>query len=328
MALRRHIKRNEKAAQEGKSPEQQMKEDEFSENTRLYQCPSCGAEIVSDMNTAASFCYFCHNPVILKGRIEGRYRPSKVLPFAFGKDKAVEYFNKWAKKKRYVPNDLISEKQIEKMTGLYVPFWVADAITNSRMDAIGETIRKWSSGNYEYTQVKEFQVVRDIIVEYDGVPADGSKKIEDDLMESIEPFDYTKTKDFDMAFLSGFLADKFDVEKEAIYPRIHQRMFENNTAAIESSCGYDRLKGKHFMNNVQKLRWNYMLLPVWFMTFHYKDKIWEYAINGQTGKTIGNYPVDNGKLFLLRAAIFAATAALATTLATSGSRRRPSSMVL
>ena len=290
------LKRNEKAAQEGKSPEQQMKEDEFSENTRLYQCPSCGAEIVSDMNTAAAFCYYCHNPVILKGRIEGKYRPSKVLPFAFGRDKAVDYFNNWAKKKKYVPNDLVSEKQIEKMTGLYVPFWVADAITRSRMQATGETIRTWMSGNYEYTQTKVFNVVRDLNVEYNGVPADGSKKIEDDLMESIEPFDYSKIKDFDMAYLSGFFADKFDVEKEAVYPRIYQRLFENNSAAIDSSCGYDKLIGKNTQNIVQKLRWNYMLLPVWFMTFHYKGRVWEYAINGQTGKIAGELPIDEGKM--------------------------------
>lgn len=281
-----------------RTAEQTKQDIEFSENTRLYQCPSCGAEIVSDMNTAASFCYYCHNPVILKGRVEGMYRPSKVLPFAFGKEKAVEYFNSWTKNKRYVPNDLVSEKQIEKMTGLYVPFWVADAVTRSRMTARGETIRKWTSGNYDYTQTKIFDVVRDLDIEYHGVPADGSKKIEDDLMESIEPFDYNETKDFDMAYLSGFLADKYDVEKEALYGRICQRMFENNRAAIDSSCGYDRLVGKQMYENVNKLRWNYMLLPVWFMTFHYKGKIWEYAINGQTGKIAGELPIDDRKMRL------------------------------
>lgn len=287
---------------------------EFAENTRLYQCPSCGAEIVSDMNTAASFCYYCHNPVILKGRVEGMYRPSKVLPFAFGRDKAVDYFNGWAGKKRYVPNDLISEKQIEKMTGLYVPFWVADAVTRSRMTAKGETIRKWTSGNYEYTQTKVFDVVRDLNVEYGGVPADGSLKIEDDLMESIEPFDYRQAKDFDMAYLSGFLADKYDVDKEAVYGRIQQRMFENNRAAIESSCGYDRMVGKEYGEWVTNLRWNYMLLPVWFMTFHYKGKVWEYAINGQTGKIAGELPIDENKMRIHLAVLIAVTTLIVMVL--------------
>ncbi len=290
------VQADQSQPQENVSEEQRGKNEEFAENTRLYQCPSCGAEIVADMNTAASFCYYCHNPVILKGRVDGMYRPSKVIPFAFGRDKAVEYFNHWAKKKKFVPDDLVSDKQIEKMTGLYVPFWVVDAITRSRLDAKGETVRTWTSGNYRYTQTKEYLVTRDINVEYDGVPADGSKKIEDSLMEAIEPFDYTRTKDFDMSYLSGFFADKFDVGKESVFPRIQQRMFENNAAAMESSCGYDRLVGKKFQDQVEKLRWNYMLLPVWFMTFHYKDKIWEYAINGQTGKISGELPIDEHKM--------------------------------
>ncbi len=280
---------------------------EFEENTRLYECPTCGAEIVSDANTAAAFCYYCHNPVILKGRVDGVYRPSRVLPFAFGKDKAVEYFNNWAKGKKYVPDDLVSDKQIEKMTGLYVPFWVADAITRSTLTATGETIKTWSSGSYNYTNVKEFEVYRDAHIEYDGVPADGSKKIEDSLMEAIEPFDYTQTKDFDMAYLSGFFADKFDVDKEEVFQRISSRMFANNASTLESSCGYDKLKGKQFSNNIEKLRWSYMLLPVWFMTFHYQGKVWEYAINGQTGKISGELPIDNKKLNRHRLFVIAVT---------------------
>ena len=296
-----------------KTPAEELEERrraEFEENTRLYECPTCGAEIVADSNTAASFCYYCHNPVILKGRVGGMYRPSRVLPFSFGRDKAVEIFNKWASDKKFVPDDLVSAKQIEKMTGLYVPFWVADAMTRSRMTAIGETVRSWSSGNYRYTQTKEFEVVRDITVEYDGVPADGSRKIEDSLMEAIEPYDYTQTKDFDMAYLSGFFADKFDVDRDEIYGRIQSRMFSNNETALQSSCGYDRLKSKNIQNAVTKLRWNYMLLPVWFMTFNYNGKVWSYAINGQTGKVAGELPIDEKKLRKHRMFIMAMTAAI------------------
>lgn len=296
-------KKNEQKAQQEPKPQsaeeaRRMKQQkEFEESTRLYSCPSCGAEIVSDMNTAASFCYYCHNPVILKGRVEGIYQPSKVIPFAFGRDKAVEIFNDWAKDKKYLPDDLISSKQIEKMTGLYVPFWVADAHTVSHFDAIGENVRTWVSGDYDYTQVKEYQVIRDLGAEYRGVPADGSKKIEDSIMEAIEPFNYNELKDFDMAYLSGFFADKYDVDKESVQPRILKRMFDNNHSDIMGSCSYTTMKNKHFGDNIKQMRWNYFLLPVWFMTFHYKGKVWEYAINGQTGKISGELPIDNKKMF-------------------------------
>ncbi len=271
-------------------------EREFSENTSLYECPSCGAQIIADLNTAAAFCFYCHNPVILKGRVDGKDRPSKVLPFAFGRDKAVEYFREWTKGKRYLPKDFVSEQQIEKMTGLYVPFWVADAMTNTRMTASANEIRTWSSGGYVYTETKRYSIVRDVNIEYNGVPADGSRKIEDSVMEAIEPYDYTKLRDFDMSYLSGFFADRYDVTKEEMYPRICERMFINNSQAVESSCSYSNMYNKNFSNKVMRIRWSYMLLPVWFMSYNYKGEIHEYAINGQTGKISGELPVDGKKL--------------------------------
>lgn len=290
--------------------EEERANTEFEENTRLYQCPTCGAQIVADNNTAASFCYYCHNPVILKGRVQGMFRPSKVLPFAFGKEKAIEYFNEWAGNKTFVPKDLVSEKQIEKMTGLYVPFWIADATTLTNYSAVGKKVKTWTQGNYRYTNTKEYEVLRELQTHYYGVPGDGSKKIEDALMESIEPYDYKQLKDFDMAYLSGFFADKYDVTKEEMYPRIYDRMRDNNNESVKKLVtGYTYVNHEQISNNTTQLKWHYMLLPVWFMTFNYQGKVWEYAINGQTGKIAGELPIDPKKLRLHQFLISLLTAA-------------------
>lgn len=286
------------APQESVPPEEQNQRDAFSENTRLYACPSCGAEIVSDANTAASFCYYCHNPVILKGRVSGDFRPSKVVPFQINHDSAIEIFNQWAKKKWFIPKDLISNKQIEKMTGLYVPFWVADADTESHFDCLGERRESWTSGGYEYTKHMKFRVERDFAIKYSGVPADGSKKIDDRIMEAVEPFDYHQAKDFNMLYLSGFFADKYDVDKEQLYGRIRERMFKNSHRIIMDSCHYHSYSHQKNLDRVNHISWQYMMMPVWFMAFHYKDKIWEYAINGQTGKISGELPIDKKKVFI------------------------------
>ncbi len=270
--------------------------EKFNEETQLYSCPSCGAEIISDGNTAASFCYYCHNPVILKGRVDGMYRPSMVLPFVFDKDAAVNYFNEWARSKFFIPKDLISTAQLDKLTGLYVPFWVAKSSTSSKLEAIGENIRSWTSGNYRYTETKRYRVVREATINYEGVPADGSKKIDDLLMESIEPYNYAEAKPFNMAYLSGFYADKYDVDKEQVFPRIQDRMYSNNGRLLESTTNYSALVSKQQFNRTDTLSWDYMLLPVWFMTFEYKGKMWEYAVNGQSGKVAGELPVSKGKL--------------------------------
>ena len=243
-----------------------------------------------------AFCYYCHNPVILKGRVDGMYRPSMVLPFGFDKDMAVNHFKTWAKSKWFIPKDLVSSVQIEKLTGLYVPFWVAHSTTSSRIEAIGEDIRSWTSGNYRYTETKSYRVIRDARINYEGVPADGSQKIEDLLMEAIEPFDYTQARPFNMAYLSGFYADKYDVDKEQVLPRIQQRMYENNARMLESTVHHNRITSKRQFDRTDALSWDYMLLPVWFMTFDYKGKLWEYAVNGQSGKVAGELPIDKGKL--------------------------------
>jgi DNA-directed RNA polymerase subunit RPC12/RpoP len=286
---------NKEKENEQESQANQSAQEEFEENTNLYSCPSCGAEVIADSNTAATFCYYCHNPVILSGRVKGEYRPSKVLPFELSKDKAVATFNNWSKKKWFIPKDFTSGKQIDKMTGLYVPFWVADTDTTASMDAIGEKIRTWRQGDYEIREISEFQVRRKAFIHYDGMPADGSKKIEDKLMEAIEPFDYTKTKDFSMAYLSGFLADKYDVGKEEIFPRIKERMTEGDVLILKDSARYDNLRNVNTNVYINNVKWHYMLLPVWFMTYKYKGETLEYALNGQSGKIAGRLPVSKFK---------------------------------
>lgn len=281
------------------SDQEQREREKFNEETKLYSCPSCGAEIMCDANTAAAFCYYCHNPVIMKGRVDGMYKPSMVLPFAFDRDSAVDTFEKWAKKKKFIPSDLLSSAQLDKLTGLYVPFWVSDADTSSRMEAIGENVRSWTSGSYRYTETSRFRVIREAGVSYNGVPADGSQKIEDQLMEAIEPFDYSKARPFNMAYLSGFYADKYDVDKEQVLPRIQQRMYTNNGSILDSTTHYTHLVHRKQYDRTDTLNWNYMLLPVWFMTFNYKGKLWEYAVNGQSGKVAGELPIAKGKLAAL-----------------------------
>ena len=88
----------------------------------VYSCPSCGAQIITDETTAATFCYYCHNPVILSGKLEGKFLPDKVVPFEISKEEAINVFLSWVKSKRFVPKDFFSKEQIEKIVGIYFPY--------------------------------------------------------------------------------------------------------------------------------------------------------------------------------------------------------------
>ena len=271
--------------------------DEFAEHTQLYHCKSCGAEIMADDQQTALFCYYCHNPVILSGKLSGDYKPNKVIGFRYTREQALDAFKSWCKGRKFVPSDFKSSQQLEKMTGLYVPFWVADCDVDANYRAIGKKERTWTSGEYVYTETKEYRVVRNARVLTKGIPADGESKIDDLLMEAIEPFDYKDVKDFSMSYLSGFFADKYDVDRAGVFPRIRERADKVSRELIHNSVkGYSSIKIENESYNILKTDWNYMMLPVWFMSYKYKDKVYEFAMNGQTGKLAGTPPLSKPKL--------------------------------
>lgn len=282
--------------------------DEFENGNNLYSCPSCGAEIIADVNTSATECYYCHNPVVLKGRLSGEYRPSKVIPFQLTRQDAEGIFRDWCKKRKFLPKSFVSDAQLTHMAGVYVPFWVADCRVDGKMRAVCKKVRSWSSGNYRYTETKEFDVYRSAVLDFNGIPADGASKIEDALMEAIEPFDYKKTKDFEMSYLSGFLSDKYDVNKGQVFPRVRNRAVNGSDQLLRSTMvGYDSVRVTQSDMQVLQTNWQYMLLPVWFMTYAYNGKQYSFAINGQTGKQAGTPPLDTGKLLLVCGIIWVAS---------------------
>ncbi len=272
--------------------------DEFAEHTNLYYCKSCGAEIMADDGQTALFCYYCHNPVILSGKLTGDYKPSKVIGFRYTREQALDAFKNWCKGRKFVPSDFKSSQQLEKMTGLYVPFWVADCDVDAHYQAVGKKVKSWTSGEYHYTETSEYNITRNARVLTKGIPADGESKIDDDLMEAIEPFDYNDLKDFSMSYLSGFYADKYDVDRAGVFPRIRERADKVSREVIHNSIGkgYSSISVKSETYNVLKTDWQYMMLPVWFMSYKYKDKVYEFAMNGQTGKLAGTPPLSKPKL--------------------------------
>ncbi len=298
-------------------PEEEIQTDaEFSDQVSVYSCDSCGATIMADENTAATFCYYCHNPVILKGRVSGEYRPSYVLPFQIDRDTAINHFKQFCKKKIFLPPDFLSAGQQEKIVGLYVPFWVTDVNVSAEMDALGKKVRSWTAGDYHYTETREFALTRKADILLRGLPADGASHIDDSLMEAVEPFDYNAVKPFQMQYLSGFLAEKYDVDMSKMFPRIRNRATQacdqllRNTMIEYSSVSVTRSDIR-----IMSTDWEYMLLPVWFMTYKYKDKIYEFALNGQTAKFVGTPPLCKGRLAAFAIGLGLAAAALVVLLA-------------
>lgn len=309
-----HIAAKQEEKLESITPEQQQATEAFTEGTGYYHCESCGAEVMADDNTAATFCYYCHSPVILQGRVAGEYRPSKVIPFQLDRNAALNQFKNWCKKKRFLPKDFNTDTQMEKMVGLYVPFWITDCENSADMEALGKQVNSWTSGDTRITETKEFAVKRNATVVLRGIPADGASHISDELMEALEPFDYRAAQPFAMQYLSGFLAEKYDLNMAAVFPRVQKRAVQACDSLLRSSAvGYSSLSVTHSDIKVLSTDWQYMLLPIWFMTYRYQGKTYEFAINGQTGKFAGEPPISKSRMWSFSLGL-AAAVALITTL--------------
>ena len=273
----------------------------------LYQCPSCGAEIVTEETTAATFCYYCHNPVVISGKLEGRYRPDYVVPFEMDRNKAEEIFKSWIRRKKYVPKDFYSPKQIEMMEGIYYPYWLYSCKVDGRIDAEGVRRRTTRTGSMEFLETSRYQVERKGLMEVRNVSRNALKKADRRLSENVLPFDMEKLKPFQAGYLSGFKAERRDMEKEEFTEEIETEIRDYAVASLKNSIsGYDSINVKNHEEKITTPEWGYTLLPVWVLTYKDKkeDKMYYFAMNGQSGKICGVLPVDYGRLAGLFALVF------------------------
>lgn len=286
-----------------------------NEQINQFSCPSCGGEIITEPTTAATFCPYCDNPAIMSGRVSAGLRPDAVIPFRTTKEDAQKAFLNLCKGKPLLPKDFTAKHRLEKISGVYVPFWLYYCSGTVHGQYKATRVRHWSDSNYNYTKTDYYMLTRSAKAGFSGIPMDGSKKMDDRIMESIEPFDITQAVDFDTAYLSGFLADKYDVEAKQGEDRIRQRV---DTTLYElmapSFTGYSSVTPNQKNLQVTHNRAKYLLLPVWMLHTKYKDKTYVFAMNGQTGKMTGTLPIDNTKKRLWFAGIVAAITGICTLL--------------
>lgn len=270
---------------------------EFHDKAAGYICKSCGAEIVTDDVTAATFCYYCHNPTIIPRNLEGEFRPEKVIPFKIEKKRAQELFSEWCKKKPLLSKWFTADAQLEKLTGIYVPFWLFDVDTTGEINAEATKVRTYTRGDTRYTETKFYHVEREGEACFRLVPADGSKKMDDELMHVLEPYHYEDLKDFSMSYLSGFFAEKYDMDQNDVYPRVSDLIKKHSTTLLKDSIsGYNTVSVKNARIHFHRVDATYVLLPVWVFTYQYKGKTYLFAMNGQTGKIAGNLPISTGRV--------------------------------
>ena len=266
-----------------------------AEGLRIYCCNSCGGEIVADETTGATECPFCGNPVVMMGQFTGELKPDLVIPFKYDKKAAMAALQNHYKGKPLLPKVFRDQNHIQEVRGLYVPVWLFGAKADADVRYKASRIRTWSDSQYHYTETSHFLVTRAGGIDFEHVPVDGSTKMDDALMESIEPFDLSDAVDFQTAYLSGYLADKYDVDAKTSEARANQRIKQSTEDAFAATViGYSSVIPMSSNISLRHGEARYALYPVWILNTIWNGQKFTFAMNGQTGRMAGDLPMDRG----------------------------------
>ncbi|MGN0362646.1 MAG: hypothetical protein ACI4ET_07380 [Bilifractor sp.] len=272
------------------------------EDLRVYKCSVCGAEIITDKTTVATSCAFCGNPVILEENLDTLFRPDAVIPFHIGKDEIKNLYMQYLKKRPFTPKNFYTDAHIQKIKGIYTPFWLYDMPMEGELHGTGERLSTWSDNEYIYTKHDVYAIDRQGDLQIDKLPVDASSKMPDAAVDSIEPFHYQDLVPFKMAYMPGFFAERYDEDASFCSTRALKRAEKTTEDMLRRTVqGYSSLTvtaGSHVKGGNSNLQSRYVLMPVYLLYTRYKDKDYLFSMNGQTGKAVGNVPISGKKVAL------------------------------
>lgn len=305
-------KQEKKVTENGQEPGKRRNEDDdYCANMEEYACPNCGAVVACEGNTAATECVYCHTPVIHRGKLAGQMRPARIVPFRYDRKMAEEAFLAFVSKHKFVPRGFFAKGQIERMQGVYYPFWVTDADTQAGLEARATRVRSWRSGNYRYTETSHYKIIREGQIHFEDLTTSALSEADKKMVEGILPFPSAALEAFSMPYLSGFLTKKRDIERDVLEEEVEERMRKYAREMLrETIQGYATVAPETAGLSVYRENWEYALMPIWIMTYQGKKRTYTYAMNGHTGKIYGELPVSGRKLWALFGGILAAATAV------------------
>jgi len=278
----------------------------------VFSCPQCGGELLCYDDTAATFCSYCGGSTILTSRISREKRPQHIIPFQKTREQCREAYGKMIAKSFFVPNEMKEEEQIDRFRSIYMPYWVYSFERKGKVHFKG-----WKSeeGKKDKPVVykKRYHIASEVEAEYKGITFDASSAFSDSLSNAIAPYEWWGAKPFTPAYLSGFYADTADVSS-SLYEE------EARSIAREDMCKHmredpacqeyeleDELLEKILLGTPAKIEM--AMLPVWFLSFRWKERVSYAVVNGQTGEVAADLPIDKGQ-FLRWSALFALPVAI------------------
>ena len=256
-----------------------------------FHCSSCGAQLITDKTTTITRCVFCGSQQMIKQRMTGRFEPKKILPFKINQASFLSIYRTFINKKIFAPNEFRNNPFIKEIRGLYVPFY----LYNYNVISYGRGQAEERRDKTTYYKWFEYQQQETALVQIDG-----STRLDDSIMSSLEPFYMNALVDYNPAYITGFQAEKTDEAAESLDMKAENRVIMQSNKVVNNHVRPYRQTGGYLVSDfTKKCDPEYALFPIWFVNTNFNNKKYSYAINGQTGKVVGEVPISKPKFYTL-----------------------------
>jgi DNA-directed RNA polymerase subunit RPC12/RpoP len=276
------------------------------EETRVLNCPNCGAEVEFDAAIHAKECPFCATPVVTDTGTHRHIKPKAVLPFALEERAARKAMTDWLGKLWFAPNGLQDyARKGRKMQGIYVPYWTFDADTKSRYTGARGTIyyetrtvmRDGKRQQVRVQKVRWTPVSGRVARFFDDVLVLASRTLPKRYTDALEPWDLAALEPYRPEFLAGFRAEGYQVELPDGFTEARAIMDGIIARDVRFDIGGDRQRIHDIDTTVRDVTFKHILLPVWLAAYKYRGKSYRFVVNGRTGRVQGERPYSGWKIF-------------------------------
>lgn len=270
----------------------------WGEDKLVIKCSNCGGATVVDSSAKASFCSFCGSSHVVKTDENAGIKPESMIPFKVNREKGKKKFKSWIRGKFFAPGELKNDQTLERLQGVYIPFFTYDSPSNTAYTA--------KRGTYYYTSrtrvvngktVTErvrhtrWTTVRGIYSNYfDDVLVNVSRKIDDDLVKRMGGYKLRKLLPYKAEYMSGFMAEKYSISLNDGWHKAKMDIDDRIDMGIRRQVGGDEFRLLNKSTDYGEIKYKHLLLPMWISAYRYKDKTYKFLVNGQTGKVSGEYP--------------------------------------
>lgn len=278
--------------------------------TKTVLCKACGAESIYDALQTAAVCPFCGSNQVMEANDQNTMSPGGVVPFSISDKQASILFRRWIKHRWFCPRLAKNSAKPDRFNGIYLPYWTFDTYTvssyrgeygidhtrkNSKGETYTETVWHHTSGVHQEFFNDELVLAstnHDIVI-----------------LRKLEPFDTENNKTYKPEYIAGFVAERYSLGLKDAWQRamrsIKSKLTSNISSKVRRETHADHVRGLTFSTDYNDITFKYLLLPIWISNYKYKNKVYQFMVNGQTGKVAGKTPISIPKVILATLGILA-----------------------